>query len=269
MGRYARGQSSGAVNAVPLRVRRFESVPCPPSGRSSKAEPFVANEQTSDRYRPVAPIRPVSKSGDCLGLKNRRGWIETSAGHHFGESTGVQLILARSMRGVQLSVSPPSSGRRARCTRRSVKPSLARFDSWAGSHSWERLLTGEATRLSSGKYGIVTRRSYGSLVEWTRRRSTKPQAGVQVTQEPPFQLRVGKPGNPPALEAGDRRIEACHADQHGELAHLVERGALNAEVLGSKPRLPANTLRCQNGHGPACKAEDACSTHARNSNTPS
>jgi hypothetical protein len=83
----------------------------------------------------------------------------------------------------------------------------------------------------------------------------------------PFQLRVGKPGNPPALEAGDRRIEACHADQDGELAHLVERGALNAEVLGSKPRLPANMLRCQNGHGPACKAEEACSTHARNSSS--
>src|SRR5260221_1229706 len=28
-----------------------------------------------------------------------------------------------------------------------------------------------------------------------------------------------------------------------------------------------NMLRCQKGHGPACKAEEACSTHARNSNT--
>ena len=68
----------------PFGVRTFESMPCPPCDRSSKAEPHVANVKTPDRYRPVAPVRPVSKSGDCLGLKNRRGRIETGAGHHFG-----------------------------------------------------------------------------------------------------------------------------------------------------------------------------------------
>jgi hypothetical protein len=60
MGRYARGQSSGAVNAVPLRVRRFESVPCPPRGHSSMAELLLARQKTSDRNRLAAPIRPVS-----------------------------------------------------------------------------------------------------------------------------------------------------------------------------------------------------------------
>ena len=68
----------------PFGVRTFESMPCPPCDRSSKAEPHVANVKTPDRYRPVAPVRPVSKSGDCPGLKNRRGRIETGAGHHFG-----------------------------------------------------------------------------------------------------------------------------------------------------------------------------------------
>jgi hypothetical protein len=43
------------------------------------------------------------------------------------------------------------------------------FESTSGSQllwkrSWERLLTGEATRLSSGKYGIVARRSYQGLL---------------------------------------------------------------------------------------------------------
>jgi hypothetical protein len=28
-------------------------------------------------------------------------------------------------------------------------------------------------------------------------------------------LSVGKSGNPPALEAGERRIEACHSDHFG------------------------------------------------------
>jgi hypothetical protein len=58
MGRYARGQSSGAVNAVPSRVRRFESVPCPPRGHSSMAEFLLARQKTSDRSRLAAPISP-------------------------------------------------------------------------------------------------------------------------------------------------------------------------------------------------------------------
>ena len=51
------------------------------------------------------------------------------------------------------------------------------------------------------------------------------------------------------------------------VAQLVVHSALNREAVGSYPTSRANTLRCQNGHGPACKAEEACSTHARNSNT--
>jgi hypothetical protein len=46
------------------------------------AEQRVANAQTPDRYRLAAPIRPVSKSGDCPALKAQRGWFETNAGHH-------------------------------------------------------------------------------------------------------------------------------------------------------------------------------------------
>src|SRR5690606_8862495 len=52
------------------------------SGQKITAVCHVANVKAGVRLSLSAPIRSVSKSGDCGGLKNRRGWIETSAEHH-------------------------------------------------------------------------------------------------------------------------------------------------------------------------------------------
>jgi hypothetical protein len=40
--------------------------------------------------------------------------------------------------------------------------------------------------------------------------------GVQLPRHAPINLRVGKSGNPPDLESGDRWIEASHADHFYE-----------------------------------------------------
>ena len=82
-------------------------------GRSWKVEHLSATQENRFRLPTSAPIRPVSKSGDCTRLKSAGGQFEPGAGHQFGAGSGLQLILARSTSGVRLSVAPPSHSRRA------------------------------------------------------------------------------------------------------------------------------------------------------------
>jgi hypothetical protein len=42
-------------------------------------------------------VSPVSKSGDCAGLKSRRGWSETNAGHECGHSLASSFAVVREL----------------------------------------------------------------------------------------------------------------------------------------------------------------------------
>jgi hypothetical protein len=80
----------------------------------------------------------------------------------------------------------------------------------------ERLLTGQEAALSRRKSGSVARRSYGPIVEWTRRRSTKPKTEVRILVGPPLSGEAR--GKSPAL--GTRRpvVGTPHPDQHQRVA---------------------------------------------------
>ncbi len=68
---------------------------------------------------------------------------------------------------------------------------------------------------------------------------------------------VGKLGNPPALEAGDRGIEARLPDQLREAVQLVEHRALNVTVPGSKAGLPTNVTTWPNVEARGCNPRHA------------
>jgi hypothetical protein len=53
---------------------------------------------------------------------------------------------------------------------------------------------------------------------------------------------VGKLGNPPALEAGDRGIEARLPDQLPKQFNRESVARLNATVAGSKPSFPIDDV---------------------------
>lgn len=57
---------------------------CPPRGQKITEVGECATLSAGVRLPVSAPIRPVSKSGDCRALKARRGRFESDAGHQYG-----------------------------------------------------------------------------------------------------------------------------------------------------------------------------------------
>jgi hypothetical protein len=70
-------------------------------------------------------------------------------------------------------------------------------------------------RLSPGEPGIVPRRraKIGLVAKLDKAPDYESgDVGVRILARSPTHLRVGKPGNPPDSDSGDRWIEASHAD---------------------------------------------------------
>lgn len=76
-------------------------------------ERHLAKVGTPDRYRLAAPIRPVSKSGDCTRLKSGGGLFESGSGHHLSDSIKISsTICCSSCSSVMEGSSAPPRGRR-------------------------------------------------------------------------------------------------------------------------------------------------------------
>ena len=123
----------------PFGVRRFESVLCPPPcGHGLRVESLVAGARVGVRISLSAQPRPCSSVVERRFEEPRvRGSIPLSG---TGEVSGHR----RSLQDCRSAFNSPFLHhfipiRRARCTRRSVKPSSARFDSSDGSHHVLRL----------------------------------------------------------------------------------------------------------------------------------
>jgi hypothetical protein len=118
----------------PFRVRRFESVLCPPlCGHGLRVETLVANERGEFESPCPHQSRPCSSVVERRFEEPRvRGSIPLSgAGEVSGHRRSLQDCLSAFNSPFLHHFIPI---RRARCTRRSVKPSSARFDSSDGSH---------------------------------------------------------------------------------------------------------------------------------------
>jgi hypothetical protein len=70
--------------------------------------------------------------------------------------------------------------------------------------------------------------------------------GVQLPRHAPIYLRVGKSGNPPDLESGDRWIEASHADhiclppRRGQAGGTSGALLRRAHLYGCRDRIPVS-----------------------------
>lgn len=108
-----------AVNAVPLG-KRFDSFHVPPiRGCSSPAERKSATLEVRVRFPASAPLRLDSSAVERHVEGVRVGGSTPSSGTTTGESRGLQVILARSLRRVRLPVSPPSRSARRASSRQS------------------------------------------------------------------------------------------------------------------------------------------------------
>ena len=184
----------------------------PQASASSGGAATRSCRQDGSRRLRVRRLAREQKAAQLFLVRTRVGCSIHPLGAINGESAGAQLILARSTGGVRHSVSPPplfwlshpgEGGTLLTCMKRGSNPRARAI--------MRRSYSGQYSRLSRGEPWIV---APIALVAKLDKAPDYESGDVRVRLLPsaPNNLRVGKPGNPPDLESGDRWIEASHAD---------------------------------------------------------